>query len=511
MIEVQRHLEGLTADGRYSLIELLGSTSHSSVFRTECDDVSNRRAAIKLIPAPAAASEAQLTRWRLAARFSHPALLRIFDVGRCELDGRPMLYAVTELAEEDLADVLPVRPLSPEEVCGMLAPVLEALSYLHSKGFVHGHVRPSNIFAIGNQVKLSTDSVARIGETPETRDSLDLYRAPEGILSAASDIWSLGITVVECLTRRIPERQSAGSNAVLISTSIAAPFFDFSRHCLNPIPQRRWMVPQLQAVLGNESPDSPASAVTKSNATSQPESRADSAFANSNTIPAVRRRFALKKQHRLILAGLVAASAAFVLGIEISGANSGNSPTVTAPVSHYAKPPFTSAQQEALAAPTKQLEASFAPPKSKRTTEQRRGEGKTSVTARSAHSGASLLVSDVTPLVPAQAVAASSGDLVRGGVTRRALPRVPVSASNSISGTVRVGVIVDVDPRGRVVEAKLDSGGPSKYFARLSIAAAQAWKFGPPHVDGSSVPSEWLINFGYSKSGTSATASEKHP
>jgi len=125
MIEVRKHLEGQTADGRYPLIELLGSTAHSTVFRTECDEAPTRQAAIKLIAAPAAASEAQLTRWRLAARFSHPALLRIFDMGRCELDGRPALYVVMQLAEENLGDILPVRPLSPDEMTGMLEPVLD--------------------------------------------------------------------------------------------------------------------------------------------------------------------------------------------------------------------------------------------------------------------------------------------------------------------------------------------------------------------------------------------------
>jgi hypothetical protein len=88
VIEVQKRLEGQVIDGRYPLIECLGSTPHSSVFRTECDEAPNRQAAIKFIPAPAATSGAQMTRWRLAARFSHPTLLRIFGMGRCEFEGR---------------------------------------------------------------------------------------------------------------------------------------------------------------------------------------------------------------------------------------------------------------------------------------------------------------------------------------------------------------------------------------------------------------------------------------
>lgn len=513
MIEVQKHLEGQTADGRYPLIELLGSTPHSSVFRTACDAAPNRQAAIKLIPAPAAASEAQLTRWRLAARFSHPALLRIFDMGRCEFDGRPMLYVVMDLAEENLADVLPVRALSPDEVGGMLAPVLEALAYLHGKGFIHGHLQPSNILASGDQVKLSTDSVARIGESAETRDPLDAYRAPEAILSAASDVWSLGVTVVECLTRRVPERQSAESNVLLVPTSVPTPFVDFSRHCLNPIPQRRWTVPQLQAALGIESPASPAPAEASSNAAPEPQPAAASAFAKLKTLSVIRRPFALKRHHRLILAGVAAATAAFVLGIVISGANSDSSPAATATVSASAKAPLAPApaSHKALATPAKPPEAAVAA-NPKREPEKLGAENEKRAPAESAHANASsLIVSEVVPAAPAQPLPASSGGVVPGAVTRRALPRVPTSASNSIWGTVRVTVLVDVDPRGHVVEAKLNSAGPSQYFARLSMAAAQGWKFAPPRVDGSIVPSEWLIDFGYSKADTSATASEKHP
>jgi serine/threonine protein kinase len=512
MIEVQKHLEGQTADGRYPLVELLGSTPHSSVFRTEYHTAPNRQAAIKLTPAPPATSEAQLTRWRLAARFSHPGLLRIFDMGRCEMDGRSMLYVVMELAEENLADILPVRPLSPDEATGMLAPVLEALAYLHSKGFVHGHLQPSNILAIGDQVKLSTDSIARIGETSETRDALDSYRAPEAILSAAGDIWSLGVTVVECLTRRLPERQSADSNAVLVPAAMPAPFLDFARHCVNPIPQRRWKVAQLQTALGVKSCVPPAPAESSANATPPPQPEAASAFAKPNTLAVVRRRFAFIRRHRLILAGLAAASAAFVLGVMISGANSDTSPSTTAPVSASAKLPLAAASKKSVASPVNPPDASSSAPKSKREPEKLRMRDEKSALAQSTYSGApAFIVSNVAPAAPAQPPAASSADVVPGAVTRRALPRVPASASISIWGTVRVSVIVDVDPRGHVVEAKLDSAGPSQYFARLSMAAAQDWKFAPPRVDGSIVPSEWLLNFGYSKLDTSATASEKHP
>lgn len=535
MIEVQKFLQGQVVDGRYPLIEFLGATDHSSVFRTECDEAPGRQAAIKLIPAPAGSSGAQITRWRLAARFSHPALLRIFQMGRCEFDGRAMLYVVMEYAEENLAEVLPVRCLSPGETDAVLGPALDALGYLHSKGFVHGHIRPSNILAIGNQVKLSSDSIARIGEAADLRNPRDLYRASEASLSAASDIWSLGITIVQCLTGRLPEHDPNGRHAVSVPADVPAPFFDLARHCLNPVPQRRWSVTQLRSALAPGSSVVPPAPAPESapDAITAPADVSGSAFVKPDAVAPVRRRLHLKKQYRLPLAALAAAAAAFILGIVISSSSTNTTVTASAPIATAAAPskPVTSAVHRRASAPLKQGSKT-----SNQLAEERRNvrvDAKSPVDSSDPKEAdeksppaqpkdvnrpaPAVIITNVTPPAAPAPVAASSstagvpGDLVPGQVTRRALPRVPKSASDTIWGTVRVSVIVDVDPRGRVVEAKFDSPGPSKYFARLSMAASKDWKFNPPRVDGKIVPSEWIIKFGYTNTDTFATATERHP
>jgi TonB family protein len=524
MIGVQQHLQGQVVDGRYPLLEFLGSTQHSSVFRTEYNEAPNQQAAIKLIPAPAGSSGAQITRWRLASRFSHPALLRIFQMGRCELDGRPMLYVIMECAEENLAEILPVRCLSPGETDAVLRPALDALGYLHGKGFVHGHLRPSNILAIGDQVKLSSDSIARIGEAADPHEPGDPYRAPETSLSAATDIWSLGITLVQCLTGRIPERSPEGRHAVSIPAEVPSPFSELARHCLNPVPQRRWRVAQLQSSLvPGSSVVAPASA-PESESVEAPADMSDSAFVKPDAAAPVRRRLHIKKQYRLALAALAAGTAAFVLGIVISGNSTESTVTASAPIvaaasssqpgraskSSGGTDPLKPRTQAAREKSNGHIDA----PKPDGGSLEPKGKNEKSPLAqleRPASSGPAIIVSKVAPTAATQPLSPISGDVVPGAVSRRALPRVPTSASNTIWGTVRVSVIVDVDPRGRVVEAKLDSAGPSQYFARLSMAAAQDWKFNPPRVDGNIVPSEWEINFGYSKTDTSATAAERHP
>lgn len=510
MIHVEKYRANQIVADHYPLIEVLGTTSHSSVFRTECSQAPTGHAAIKLIPAPVAGSEAQLARWRLAARFSHPSLLRVFDMGRCELEGRPMLYVVMELAEENLAEVLPVRSLSPDETSGMLAPVLEALAYLHKKGFVHGNLRPSNILAINDRVKLSTDSIVRIGESVGAREAIDSHRAPESILSAASDVWSLGITIVECLGSRAPKRDSAEGNAVRIPKSVPAPFFDFALRCLNTIPQRRWTVRQLQAMLGFETAESVLPMETMPDPAPAIEPRVPAA-AKRDVIATIRRLLTLKKEYRLILAGLVAAAAAFILGVVISGSTF--APLATSgSIARTAKSTLAPVSQHALLTPAKQPNAGPAALKHDGESSRLSTGGENSRTSQRARSeAASVILSNVVPVRPAQLSSPALGSVVPGAITRRAIPRVPPSASDSIWGTVRVGVIVDVDPRGHVVEAKLGSTGPSQYFDHLSMIAAQDWKFAPPRVNGSIVPSEWLIDFGYSKSDTSATATEQHP
>jgi len=523
MIEVQKYLEGQIVDGRYPLIELLGATQHSSVFRTEYEEATNRQAAIKLIPAPASTSGAQLTRWRLAARFSHPALLRIFDMGRCEFEGRAMLYVVMELAEENLGDILPVRCLSAGEVGALLGPTLDALSYLHSKGFVHSHLRPANILAIGDQVKLSSDSIARIGEAADARDPGDLYAAPEVDLSAATDVWSIGVTLVQCLSGRVPERAAGGRQSLSIPADLPAPFLDLARHCVNPVPPRRRSVAQIRAALTPGSSVAAPAPAPEPVADSIAESAnlSGSAFVKPDAAAPIRRILQLKRKYRLALAGFAAAAAAFVFGIVISGSGSNNTVTASASI----------AQAAVTSRPTDAAQEAHTSARPKTGGDERRDLAKDSrdfdshgsktslqdepsrkdLARADSSSGPTVIISNAAPAAPTSLMAPVSGDVVSGAVARRALPRVPASASNTITGTVKVSVVVDVDPRGRVVQAKVDSPGPSRYFARLSMAAAPDWKFTPPRVNGQIVPSEWVINFGYSQSDTSASATERHP
>jgi protein TonB len=95
---------------------------------------------------------------------------------------------------------------------------------------------------------------------------------------------------------------------------------------------------------------------------------------------------------------------------------------------------------------------------------------------------------------------------IQNEIVQRVLPEVPSQASRTIQGRVRVSVRVLVDPSGNVTEARLDSAGPSKYFAQLALQAARRWKFAPAKAEDPGRPREWVLRFEFSRTGTKAAA-----
>ena len=195
MSETGMQWEGQLVNGEFPLLQYLGGSGHSAVFLTERGkDKAKQKAAIKLVFADAVDEEIQLSRWQRAAALSHPHLIRLFETGRCQLDGKRFSYVVMEYAEENLSQILPLRPLTSAEAREMLGPFLSALEYLHTRGLVHAQVKPANIMAIEDQLKLSSDGICASGESMGNPGQRSAYDAPEidhAALSPAADVWSL--------------------------------------------------------------------------------------------------------------------------------------------------------------------------------------------------------------------------------------------------------------------------------------------------------------------------------
>jgi len=96
----------------------------------------------------------------------------------------------------------------------------------------------------------------------------------------------------------------------------------------------------------------------------------------------------------------------------------------------------------------------------------------------------------------------------QGEVRQQVEPSVSRSARGTIHGTIRVRVKVEVDPSGNVQSASFVSEGPSKYFARQAIAAAQQWKFVPAQGQD---PRFRIVRFGFRRSGTDAILEPSKP
>jgi len=201
---------GRVIDGRFSLLQWLGSSGRGGVFFTELDGNPQRRAAIKLIPADESEAQARIRVWSSTAALSHPHLMRIFQTGSWRVDNNLLVYAVMEFAEQNLSQILPERPLTPAETREMLEPVLDALGYLHENGYVHGHLKPSNIMVVDDQLKISSESLQVAGDRVSVLASPSVYDAPEsatGPISPPADLWSIGALLVESLTQHPPAGQ----------------------------------------------------------------------------------------------------------------------------------------------------------------------------------------------------------------------------------------------------------------------------------------------------------------
>jgi len=437
--------EGRTVDGRFVLGAYLGGSDGSAVFRTQAGDPP-LGAAIKLVPLDGADASAQLQQWKTVATFDHPNLIRILTTGHTNVDGRELVYVVEEYAEENLAQIVPERALTVNEVRGMLPPLLGALEYIHGKKMVHGRIRPANILAAGDQVKLSSDDLRAAGEIPPAPSP---YDAPEVLMgvSQAGDVWSLGITLVEVLTQRLPVWDTARMSGPELGNAVPEPFRAIARQCLQVDPAKRCTLAEIRDRLeGKRVPSdvSPIAAVV-----------AD-------------RESVTKWPYVLLLAAVVVIALFLFMRTRSSDGTAVEqaSPAVTSSTPKAAAPEDAAG----VPAPVKQ-ETSSAPSPAPKAVESDKK-------------------------VPARSES-------RDGVVERAMPQVSPSARRTIQGRIKVRVKVKVDGAGNVAEASFRDSGPSKYFARVAMEAAKQWKFDPAPDEHSR---DWTLQFVFARSRTEASA-----
>ena len=227
-------------NGIYPLRRLLHGSEHSAIFLTELKGQSGANAALKIIPIERV-TLAQLSHWKVATGLCHPHLIQLFDAGLCHLGGRQFLFVVTEYAEQTLSEVLNRRALTEDEVREMLPPILGALTFLHHNALVLGHLKPTNVLVVDDQLKLAIDSIRSAGAPRVGLGEPSFYDPPEAShapFSPADDIWGLGATLVEALTQRLPASDEP-SQAVVLPATVPAAFLKTVQRCLSYDPATR--------------------------------------------------------------------------------------------------------------------------------------------------------------------------------------------------------------------------------------------------------------------------------
>jgi TonB family protein len=377
------------------------------------------------------------------------------------MDGVELLYVVTEYAEESLSQIIPYRPLTPAEAGDTLQPLLDALAYIHGKGFVHGHIKPANILAVGDQIKISSDGLCGTGESSRVLGKPTVYSAPElaegGGVLPASDVWSLGITLVEAVTQSPPVWNAAEQAEPVLPETLPQPFFDIASHCLRRNPQQRWTVAEISARLQQPSSAPPPPEIVEPKST-------------------------FTRWGYLVPGMAIALLLLALLGPKLFHRHPGTEPEPSSPTES------SQAQPEAKpSAASTALAPSNTPPAPAKT--------------RTAKNGASKKA----------AASDSTGAAVQGAVAQQVLPDVSKGALRTIHGKVKVRVKVSVDSSGNVLVAKFDSRGPSRYFADRTLPAARRWTFKPPQVGGQGVPSEWILTFEFERSGINVHPAQTFP
>jgi TonB family protein len=531
MSEQWKKWEGQTVEAKFVLRQCLASTEFSAVFLTELPDPPGQKAVLKLVAAGSPAAELQLGLWKRASHLTHPNLLTIFDSGRCRLEDVPFIYAVMEYAEENLGEILPQRTLTAEEVRDVLDPALDVLVYLHGKGLVHGHVKPSNILATHDRLKLSADSIFPIGDRRQLLRGRDVYDAPEiqsAPVSPKEDVWSLGIMLIEALTQNPPVFSSEHSADPSVPRELPDLFLVIAKHALRRDPNHRWSVAEIAARL-NPAPLAAAAAVASAPQfapTAQEESIANLSplsvpLSSEPVVPLakmpapaqtpVRRDAAPAKRGNLSLFDYVipvllgaAVFAGLILAIprifNFHSQPASTSASVTTEQPAAAKSSEAGEPQPStapVANPSEKIASSGPPTKLNHPVEN-----------SSPTPAPAVLRNNPVPAPHAKTTAAAVG---RGEVLNEVLPKPPQKALSTIHGSVHVVVKAQVDAAGNVINADLESPGPSRYFAGLAEKAARQWQFSGAESDGHGIPSTWLIRFEFTSAGVHATAQQSLP
>lgn len=232
---------GMLIADRYEVLEKIGTGGMSVVYRAK-DHKLNRFVAIKVLKQEFSDNASFVSKFRVeaqaAAGLMHPNIVNVYDVG----EEKGINYIVMELVDGiTLKKYIEKKSrLSVKEAISIAIQVSMGLQAAHHARIIHRDIKPQNIIiSKDGKVKITDFGIAKAATsntiTSNVMGSVH-YTSPEqargGYSDERSDIYSLGITIFEMLTGRVPFN---GETTVAIAI----------KHIQSPMPSPREFVPEI--------------------------------------------------------------------------------------------------------------------------------------------------------------------------------------------------------------------------------------------------------------------------
>ena len=204
---------GMIIAERYEILGKIGTGGMADVYKAK-DHKLNRFVAVKVLKPEFREDTTFIRKFRseaqAAAGLTHPNIVNVFDVG----DDEGVYYIVMELIEGiTLKEYIAKKgKLSIKEATSIAIQVSMGLEAAHNHGIVHRDVKPQNIIiSTDGKVKVTDFGIARAASSNTISSNVMgsvHYSSPEqvrgGYSDEKSDIYSLGITLYEMVTGRVP-------------------------------------------------------------------------------------------------------------------------------------------------------------------------------------------------------------------------------------------------------------------------------------------------------------------
>jgi serine/threonine protein kinase len=228
-----------------------------------------------------AARRALLREGALLRRLTHPHLVRAYELSSAVPDGRPLVVLET-LGGETLSHLVhrldrAGRRMPVPDVAMLGLQLVSAVGYLHRQGWLHLDLKPSNIVVEAARAKVIDLSIARRPGRAKAGSGTFDYLAPEqargGVLTAAADVWGVGVVLFDALAGvppfgygpegesdttssatapaglRYPQLEGRAPRITTLRRRLPAPLAGAIDACLEPVPGDRPSLRELKDAL----------------------------------------------------------------------------------------------------------------------------------------------------------------------------------------------------------------------------------------------------------------------